>query len=323
MILQLINEYKDIYSKGRLENRVELDDLYDMAFTKEKELFDMRGFVDSGNCSALIIDQKGIYGCFEGFSNHEVKMYLDPIDKAAVANQLLIQGFYESEEMSAVNRILRYMDKDSVIFDIGANLGWYGINISKLLPDSKVYFFEPVPETIARLKNNLMLNDIDTQRVCSCGLYSQNTKSKFYYDVIASGASSLANLKERETTRVIEVELRRMDDIVREFGINRLDFIKMDVEGAELYAIQGGEKTIESKLPVVFTEMLRKWAQKQGYHPNDIIDLMESIGYECFVISGDKLKRFYKVDKDTIETNYFFLHKEKHVRIIAEMTYTL
>ncbi len=320
MVLRMIKEYIEIYSKGRSENRMQLDTLYDSIFAKEKELFDLHGFVDSGNCSALIMDRRGIYGCFRGFSGQEIKMYLDQIDKAAVPNQLLIQGFYEPEEMTVLNRVLEYISEKPVVFDIGANLGWYGINVYKAIPSSEVYFFEPVPETVTRLKKNLSLNEIDSLIVCPYGLYNTNKISKFYYDVVASGASSLADLREKDTTRIIDVELRKMDDIINELGVDRLDFIKMDIEGSELFALQGAENTLKLYLPVIFTEMLRKWAKKQGYNPNDIIEYLETLGYECYVISGDKLRRFYKVTEDTIETNYFFMHKEKHAAIIAEMT---
>lgn len=54
--------------------------------------------------------------------------------------------------------------------------------------------------------------------------------------------------------------------------------------------------------------MLRKWSAKFGYHPNDIIDLFASVGYKCFVIKEDKLRKFARVDEETVGTNYFFLH---------------
>lgn len=66
--------------------------------------------------------------------------------------------------------------------------------------------------------------------------------------------------------------------------------------------------------------MLRKWSNKFGYHPNDIINLFTKIGYQCYVINDKKLKLFTKVDENTIETNYFFLHKQKHLDIIRKIT---
>ena len=50
------------------------------------------------------------------------------------------------------------------------------------------------------------------------------------------------------------------------------------------------------------------------------IDFFNNLGYGCFVIEDGHLKCFGKVDEETLETNYFFLHKEKHEKIINELS---
>ncbi len=99
-----------------------------------------------------------------------------------------------------------------------------------------------------------------------------------------------------------------------------VDFIKCDVEGSELFVYQGGLETLKKYKPVVFSEMLRKWSAKFGYHPNDIIALFKNIGYQCYVITVDNyLKEITEVTEETVETNYFFLHGEKHGKIREEL----
>ena len=100
----------------------------------------------------------------------------------------------------------------------------------------------------------------------------------------------------------------------------KVDFIKCDVEGAELFVFQGGLDTLKRCKPIVFTEMLRKFAAKFNYHPNEIIKLFFGIGYHCFVAQGDKLVEFSLMDEETLETNFFFLHSEKHIDIIDSLT---
>ena len=58
--------------------------------------------------------------------------------------------------------------------------------------------------------------------------------------------------------------------------------------------------------------MLRKWSAKFNYHPNDIIDLFKNLGYHCYSLNEGKLIQFYTMNEDTIETNFFFLHKDYH-----------
>lgn len=70
---------------------------------------------------------------------------------------------------------------------------------------------------------------------------------------------------------------------------------------------QGALKTLKQDQPVVFTEMLRKWAAKFNYHPNEVIALFTSLGYECFYASIDgTLLDFNEMTDETKETNFFF-----------------
>ena len=104
-------------------------------------------------------------------------------------------------------------------------------------------------------------------------------------------------------------KLELVDDSIDNFmiinSIDKLDFVKCDVEGAEYFVYQGGLETFKHKKPIIFTEMLRKWAAKFGYHPNDIINYFSQFGYKCFIANKGKLKIVDKVDEQTIETNFF------------------
>ena len=66
--------------------------------------------------------------------------------------------------------------------------------------------------------------------------------------------------------------------------------------------------------------MLRKWTKKFHYHPNEIIDLLKNIGYGCFKITqGCLLNEVFEINENTIETNFVFLHKEKHNSLIFDL----
>ena len=111
-----------------------------------------------------------------------------------------------------------------------------------------------------------------------------------------------------------------MDTFVKDEKISALDFVKCDVEGAEYFVYQGGLETLKKFKPIIFSEMLRKWSAKFDYHPNDIINLLKQIGYLCFVIRGRKLEEFTLMDENTLETNFIFLHKEKHAQQVKDKT---
>ena len=171
-----------------------------------------------------------------------------------------------------------------------------------------------------RLKNNLKLNNLDINQLINIGFYKENGEMEFYYDIEGSGASSLVNLRDKEKINKILVTVKKLDDWIADNKLDSIDFIKCDVEGSELLVYQGGEDSIKKYHPIVFSEMLRKWSAKFGYHPNDIINFYRNIGYSCFVFREDRLIPFEQVTETTIETNYFFLHKEKHSDIIHDLS---
>lgn len=117
---------------------------------------------------------------------------------------------------------------------------------------------------------------------------------------------------------VIEVrsEVVKLDDYCAAHG-ESVDFIKCDVEGAELLAFKGGEDILQRDKPVVFTEMLRKWCAKYDYHPNDIIAFFSALEYDCYVIRGERLVPTRVVTPETLETNFLFFHRTKHAPLTA------
>lgn len=302
----------------------ERSDKFDFANKLHKDLMDAKcigSLLNKSVVKSVEIDLKGIIiavdrnGCV-------FKMYVNEEDFGDVSISLLCNGDYETKETNMVSRLLCYY-KDAenfVMFDVGANVGWYSLIAKKLNPSVKMYMFEPSPITYQRLVNNLKLNDLNCNGAYNIGFYNSSGKLDFYYDKTCSGASSLMDIQEKGSVEKISVEMMKMDDWAKDNHIDKVDFIKCDVEGAELFVYEGGIELIKKSKPIIFSEILRKWSAKFGYHPNDIIHLLSTIGYECFVIGETgNLKKFGLVDEETIETNYFFLHSEKHVKIIQDL----
>ncbi|TSC96029.1 MAG: methyltransferase, FkbM family domain protein [Parcubacteria group bacterium Athens1014_10] len=229
-------------------------------------------------------------------------------------------AYNENEEMDMILKLVRPGD---VVFDIGANIGWHTINILLKHKGVVVYSFEPIKSSYRYLIKNLKLNNLDADKTYNIGLSDENKREKFYFDVECAMASSMSNLRESKNTVMEECEIKRLDDFISTMPlVEKLDFIKCDVEGAELLVFKGAIQTIKKYKPIVFSEILRKWSKKFGYHPNDLIELFRSMDYECYVIHDKKLKKFSKVDDKTIETNYLFFHKEKHLDIARSLENT-
>lgn len=265
------------------------------------------------------VNRQGEVAISLGKEFENIKLGIYPNDYEGVPVSVLCFGNYEREETNMVCELLKSYKKEAfVVFDVGANVGWYTLNIRKKYPNMKVYSFEPCPLTYQRLKKNLELNKESTDRVYNIGLYKEDGEMDFYYDSEASGASSLLNIREKDTINKIKVKMVKMDYWAEDAGVDKVDFIKCDVEGSEFFVYQGGKELIKKNKPIIFSEMLRKWSAKFNYTPNDIISFMKELGYGCYVIAGDRLKECPVVTEETIETNYFFLHLQKHIDLINQ-----
>lgn len=222
---------------------------------------------------------------------------------------------YEKAESAMVDKLVA--DGDN-FFDIGANIGWYSINIAVSRRAAKIYCFEPIPKTYEHLKQNLALNSVPNVTAHNFGFSSQNGEFTFYYYPEGSGNASSANVTGRSDVETVQCKVRTLDGYINETGVH-VDFIKCDVEGAELLVFQGGIEAISRDRPIVFSEILRKWSAKFNYNPNQIFDLFRQQGYRSFTVKGNYLSEFLGMDESTVETNFFFLHSVKHSTQISAL----
>ena len=219
---------------------------------------------------------------------------------------------YEKQELAMMENLVSDGD---CFFDIGANIGWYSINIATSRRAARVHAFEPVPRTFGQLQTNVALNAVPNVVIHNFGFHNEARELDFYYYPQGSGNASSANVSERADVEVVRCQVRTVDDYVAASGA-RVDFMKCDVEGAELFVFEGGRKTIAQNRPIVFSEILRKWSARFDYNPNRIFELFRDYGYRSFTAKGQRLVNFENMDEDTLETNFFFLHAEKHGEVI-------
>ena len=120
----------------------------------------------------------------------------------------------------------------------------------------------------------------------------------------------MQNLAQRDDATLIDCELRTLDSVLDWLPPHaQVDFLKCDVEGNELFVLQGGLELLSQHKPVLLCELLRKWAAAFGYHPNEAIDLLRSLGYKAYTVApAGRLAEFSSIDDDTIQTNFFFVH---------------
>lgn len=220
-----------------------------------------------------------------------------------------------------------------IVFDIGANVGVVSLMLSHHHPKiGAVYAFEPLPPTFARLQHNLSLNG-DTHKIIAENLGLSDKQGQF--DFYLTGADEAASLRPnrdayylkesingkltgRERLEKIPCEVTTLDEYVNKRPLEHLDLIKIDVEGNERNVFRGGASTLEKYHPVIYCELLRKHTKRFGYHPNEVIVSLADLGYRCFCHTENGLTPFAVMTDETVETNFFFLHEEKHRGVIKK-----
>lgn len=299
-----MNKLKETYNLFKL-GKITKDDFTIKMHDMHKLLWDYQEFIRDCDINSIKIEKDDVKFVFAS----EITMICNPDDERPVPLEIINFGNYEVEELDMCKKFLK---EDSVILDIGANLGWYVLNFSKNIPFGKILAFEPIPKTYNYLLRNIELNKIQNVECFNFGLSNQNGLLEFFYDPKLPAATSLRILHENRDKVKVSCEVKRLDDLISNKKLEKIDFIKCDVEGAELLVMEGAIKTLEKFKPVLFLEMLRKWSAKFNYHPNDIIHLLSKIGYSCYSIDNSKLNRVLQIDKNTIETNFFFLDEKIH-----------
>jgi len=246
---------------------------------------------------------------------HEIKIACIKGDVRIAPIETLASDYYEKDDTQMMYNLVK---NNSTMFDIGANIGWFSIGIAKNKKNVDVFSFEPVPKVLENLKFNIKLNEIEKIKVFNHGFYNENKKIIFYFYPDASGYSSNTPFPGKKGFKKVQCKLMPLDEFVKKNKISKIDFIKCDVEGAELFVFQGGINTIERFKPIILSEISRINQSKFLSHPNDIIKFFNEKGYLCFVANKKGLKEIKKISENTVETNAFFLHAKKHSSEISK-----
>ena len=176
--------------------------------------------------------------------------------------------------------IKEILGKNSVFIDVGANVGAYIYMLEGHLRPENIYAFEPNPVLFKRLKRLFTRVNI-----LPYALSNKNTKAQFKIPVIkghknAARGTLQTVIKEEgeEKTITRTVTVKRLDDWAEQNVIDRIDFIKIDVEGNETYTVAGMIDTVLRLKPVLMIEI------EQRHHKRPIWDYIryfERYGYNA------------------------------------------
>jgi FkbM family methyltransferase len=165
----------------------------------------------------------------------------------------------------------------SVVYDIGANVGYYSLLASVLAgEEGQVYAFEPLPRNIDFLHKHVEINRRKNIEIIMAAVSEHSGEA--FFDLGASTA--MGHLAENGE---IQVEMVSLDEMLDKGLIRPPGYIKLDVEGAEFQALSGARKLLEQYRPILFIDTHNREAHQKT------IELLASLNYEFQCLDGKRL----------------------------------
>ena len=224
--------------------------------------------------------------------------------KDHIESQIFWQGVQEGDR-GKMALMLRELQPDSVLFDIGANVGAFTLAAASQLPEGEVHAFEPWPVHLGRLCANIRLNGFANVHVNPFALGKEKqTATLHIIDPVNTGMATLypgengPNIPSVDQTLI---SCQVLDDYVRERGMARIDMMKIDVEGSELNVLKGGRKTLEHFRPKLLMELNPSHLERAGATADCIFTLLSKYGYSIARIEHNSKLTPLSGPKDLIE----------------------
>ncbi len=181
--------------------------------------------------------------------------------------------------------LMKYLRNGWTILDIGAHHGFYTLLFSQNAGgEGRVIAFEPSERERKRLAEHLALNECRNVTVEPVALGDREGQAELYIcDGVETGCNSLRAPLVFEKTTSVRVPVSTLDQYGLSHSLGRIDFIKLDVEGAELSVLKGGLNVLGgSDAPVMMVEIVDRRTMDWGYASRDVLALLKNLRYALF-----------------------------------------
>jgi len=304
--------------KIKRENKIEFFDVVlidGSEFTGNAELKQVYG------ASIIFLDD---INTFKNFNNHQ-RLLIDKSYKLLAQNNAVRNGYsifkkanevdvldfeHEKAEQLLVSNLV---NAGMIVFDIGANVGDYSLLLSKLVGNfGKVYSFEPTLSTFQKLQERIVSSGVSNISAFQKAVFSENTIIEFNefpdeYSVWNSlgrpqmldpnSPNNLVPIVKTELVETITIE-----SFCKDYNIEKIDYLKIDVEGAESDVLQGAGQLLENKaIRFIQFEISQKMLEGLNRQAKDTFDILINNGYECHRISADG-----KIDQQISDSEAFY-----------------
>jgi FkbM family methyltransferase len=192
----------------------------------------------------------------------------------------------EPERDAAFQLSLSLLRRGSVVLDIGANIGRWTLSAARRVGPRHVHAFEPVPQLYEALVQHVELNQLSEVQCHQVALGDRRDTTTFFVATHGnSGGSGLASRPGVEEP--VQVTMATLDHYREKEDLARVDFMKVDVEGAETLVFSGGHCLLRAaNAPAIMFESSACNAALFGKTQADVRLQLESLGYQIFRFDG-------------------------------------
>jgi FkbM family methyltransferase len=217
---------------------------------------------------------------------NNLQMYLMPEDH--VQQHLFWYEYYEKPVEAGLKKFLK---ADSIFIDIGANVGYFSLYASRLAPQGKVIAFEPVSHLFEALQKNIEVNNITNIKAVQVAIGAANEERDIYIAATDNAGMSSFGKPENYSGKKELVKVYSFDSWFALSGLEKVDLVKIDVEGFELAALKGMKETINRFKPFILIEANPQTLSYFQLTVPDLLKYAAELSYLPFVISEEgKLK---------------------------------
>jgi len=218
-----------------------------------------------------------------------------------------------------------------VCLHVGASDGRHSYVMTQVAPKATIYAIEPSEFSYQVLRVTVALHGIGDQVTpvhAAVGdkpgemlLVTPRKKSGRMGRAYAYVADAAPQGKARPDLEDVGSELQptpvvTLDGFCEERGIDKVDFIRMDIEGAELMALSGAQAILDRDRPSVLLEIHPAMlAERFGGSAEAVVEVFANRGYRMFALNGDRLEERSTVVEDEPWKDYFFIHPTRAARL--------
>jgi FkbM family methyltransferase len=194
-------------------------------------------------------------------------------------------------EHDVIATVTEFCESSAVVLDVGANIGSVAIPAAKYLTRGRVIAFEPNPPILNSFKRNVSLSRICNLDIIPMALSNWTGPSHLVLGQEGNPGSCFLDEAQKNWPTV---NVQPLDEAVAD--LERVDLIKIDVEGSETAVIDGAAQVISRFRPVMILEINRTQLKRSGSSSQELLEKLERLSYDCYVRVHKRLRVVSRAD---------------------------